>query len=111
MPFTDVARERMLQHLLTEHANDYVVGISQSENPLLLYVEPIAFRIVDGYAENAEDVVFPRQQHDMEEPATHWIVADEDNTRIATDRLERPILLRKGERATFPAGSLRLELK
>ena len=74
-----------------------------------LEMQPISFASLDDqHFESREDITFPRSRREL--ALTEWGVYQGDRL-IAYDKLERPILLRAGERATFPPGAIKMELR
>lgn len=59
---------------------------------------------------NTEELVFERASENDDRPLTHFFVLV-GPILWAVERLDRPIMLRRGERATIPAGGLRLRLR
>lgn len=121
MPFTDEAKRRMLAGF---EDGTYWVALGHrrgAPHDIAIQVndsQPAAFMWSGSVSEggpfilvNATEIVFDRAPEDMVESLTHWLLMDGERVLLAHDRLERPILLRKGERATFAPGALRLELR
>ena len=104
MPFSELARDRMLSFIV--QGVRVGIGTLTSEVPEL---GRLSASFIDGA--NTEELIFDRMPFAADLEITHWHVLDADMRTVAYDKLERPILLRKGERATFPPGALRLELK
>ena len=109
MPFSEEARERMLRLMFLERGDDFSLRIGWDDVPLAGEPQMVEWEWQDGVITNRTEVTCPRAQGEYQ--VTQWFVSDENQRTVAFDKLERPILLRKGERATFPAGSLRLELR
>lgn len=107
MPFSQEARVAMLRFALTKCA--VYLGTAEAVIPEWGRM-PVDFEVDSEGARNTNEIVFERSAFTDDTRATHWHVYDGVGP-LASDRLERPILLRTGERATFPAGALRLELR
>ena len=70
---------------------------------------PVAFESDDDvHFASAGDLVFARAAGEV--AVEDWYVW-QGSRLLAYDKLDRPILLRAGERATFPPGALKLELR
>ena len=105
MPFPAI--ERLRELIIGDGLTVDLIGNSGTATS---HREPIAYATEDGqHFESSIEIVFPRAAG--EESYTTWRIYGPDGVIEAYDKLERPILLRKGERATFPPGALRLELK
>lgn len=110
MPFTDKAKREMLIWMFC--GSPLQVGISDRDQ-LFPGTQIVSFRWDSAMNTivNQDEVIFPRLTLDSDKPYETWTLYDATGDLLAYDKLERPILLRKGERATFPPGALRLELK
>ena len=111
MPCTDDARTTMLAQFATRLG---MIALGTEVGPdysVVLRVAAGRWGQRADVLENADEIVFGRALDDAEAALTTWFIYDMADQELASDRLDRPIMLRKGERATFPAGSLRLELK
>lgn len=103
MPFTEKARAEMMR-IFTWTGLTLRIGPNETET--LPGEQAVTFAGGDVVSNTAE-IVFDRAAG--EQTAAFWFVYREDEL-LSVGKLQRPIMLRAGERATFEAGALKLEL-